>query len=70
MKLIRIIGAAFALINVVALHDLDDKIISKARPYAALFMIKKSELDIAANMALASVMEKAQAKATQQKTDA
>lgn len=72
MKLIRVIGAAFAVTAVVALFDLDDKIEKKAKPYMALMMLKKRELDAKANMALAQVAKEAQAQAEarQAKADA
>ncbi len=65
MKLIRLIGVGFVVMTVVAMHDLDDKIVEKTKPYAALLLVKKKELDAAANQALAMVVKEAQAKAAQ-----
>lgn len=63
MKLIRLIGAGFAVAAVIAMRDLDDKIEEKAKPYAALLLVKKKQMDAAANQALAMVVKEAQAKA-------
>lgn len=65
MKLLQVIGAAFAVTAAVALYDLDDQFEEKAKPYMALFMLKKREMDGKANQALIQMVKEAQAQAAQ-----
>lgn len=65
MKLLHVIGATFAVTVAVALLDMDETVAKKAKPYMALLMLKKRELDATANKALAQVVKEAQAQAAQ-----